>query len=46
MKKWLEPNYFALSKIMEDAVLEDAKSFERLLSKNLNPNDPNYEQIK
>ena len=46
MKKWMEPNYFAMSKILEDAALEDAKSFGLLLGSQLNPNDPNYEQIK
>lgn len=43
MKKWIEPNFFALSKIMEDAALEDVRSFNLLLGSQLNVNDPNYQ---
>lgn len=31
---------------MEDAALEDAKSQLMMLGSQINPNDPNYEEIK
>jgi hypothetical protein len=43
-RKWLEPSYFVLSRVIEDAVLEDVKSFNLMAGSQINEN--NIKQIR